>query len=44
MGYPIINFFAYDLDGKKQTFSWYPSEYLFKDGDKFCFAADKNER
>ena len=44
MGYPVINFFAHDHNGDKQTFKWYPSEYLFldTDGKKYCLAADQN--
>lgn len=41
MGYPIIAFDLKDENGKAAQFKWFPSEYLFRDGDKFCFAADK---
>ena len=46
MGYPVINFYAFDVDNKKQVFSWYPSEYLYleRDGNRYCLAADQNSK
>jgi len=43
MGFPVINIFANDVNGVKQRFKWFPSEYLYleHDGKKFCMTADK---
>lgn len=43
LGYPVLNFHAQTIDGQIEKIKWFPSEYLYleKDGDKYCFAADK---
>jgi len=34
-----------DKMGKKKSFNWYPSEYLYRESvNSYCFAADKHQR